>query len=62
MVIVNWPLTVRPRVAEAKLLPVSVALNVMLLVPEALGVPVIAPVEGLSDSPACSVPDVMVHV
>ena len=28
----------------------------------AVGVPVIAPVEGLSESPACSVPDVIVHV
>ena len=62
MVMVNAGLTVRVIVADAKLLPVSVARNVMLLAPDAVGVPVIAPVEGLSESPACSVPEVIVHV
>ena len=59
---VNAVLMVRLRVAEAKLPPVSVARNVILLTPEAVGVPVIAPVEGLSESPACRAPAVMVHV
>lgn len=47
-------------VADAPAL--SVTLAVKLLVPEVVGVPVIAPVELLRDNPAGSVPDESDHV
>ena len=50
-------LMVRVMVAGAKLPPVSVARNVMLLAPEAVGVPLIAPVEVFSESPAWRAPE-----
>ena len=62
VVIVSAAFTARLIVDDAKLLPVSVARKVMLFVPDAVGDPVMAPVEVFSESPACSAPAVMLHV